>query len=238
MAGGRPFRIRPHRPQLDRRPDALVLGGGADIDPQAYSEEQVLKAYLQDPPVSEQAPWYRKVAQWLQGLIYPLVFLLRKWFSRSSPALDKDRDRLELYLLGQAAQAHLPVLGICRGAQLINVYHGGTLHQDIGSFYYEEPNPRSIFPVKEIWVQPESQLAEVLGVHELAVNALHHQAVKDEGQALEVVAREKNTVAQGIEKQGDSKQFVLGVQWHPEFLPHLPRQRALFEALVDAARTT
>lgn len=233
LAGGRPLRIRPRRPRDPSRLDGLIVGGGADVDPQTYTEGQVLAEYLREPPVSSHLPWYRRMGQWVRGLMYPLVFLLRKWLSRSQVSRDEARDRLELYLLHEAQTRQLPVLGICRGAQLINVYHGGNLHEDIGSFYYEEPNPRSIFPIKEVLVKPGSRLARILGVELLEVNALHHQAVNQTGEAIDVVAQERNQVTQGIEQQAE--RFVLGVQWHPEFLPHLPRQRWLFEAMVRAA---
>lgn len=236
LAGGWPLRIRPRKPREIDELDGLIIGGGADVDPQAYSEGEVLAEYLEQPPVQPGSPWYRRVGQWLTGLVYPLVFLLRKWLSKGKAELDKDRDRLEFYLLKEAHERELPVLGICRGAQLINVYHGGNLHTDISTFYYEAPNPRSIFPVKEVCIEVGSQLADILGVRQLEVNALHHQAIDETGQHLDVVARERNQVTQGIEHESTGDAFLLGVQWHPEFLPHLPRQRRIFEALVDAAQ--
>ena len=127
----------------------------------------------------------------------------------------------------------MPVLGICRGAQLINVYFKGTLYEDINTFYYEEPNRYSIFPVKKIYIKPGSKLAEILGVRELRVNALHHQAVKKAGEDIEIVAQEANKVVQGIESA--AKKFVVGVQWHPEYLVQKKRQRRIFKALVEAA---
>jgi len=235
MAGGKPLRIRPKKPRTIDELEGLIIGGGADVDPQIYGEGEVLAEYLENPPVKPGAPWHRRVGQWITGLVYPLVFLLRKWLSKEQVELDEDRDRLEFSLLKEAYQRQLPVLGICRGAQLINVYHGGNLHADISTFYYESPNPRSIFPVKEVCIKADSHLAEILGVHQLEVNALHHQAVDQTGQNLDVVAREPNKVAQGIERENGDDTFLLGVQWHPEFLPHLPRQRYIFEALVEAA---
>jgi putative glutamine amidotransferase len=114
------------------------------------------------------------------------------------------------------------------------VYFRGTLHQDLGAFYCEEPNPSSLFPVKEIAIAPGSKLASVLGVETLRINALHHQAVDTPGQGIVIVAREANGVVQAIESQQES--FVIGVQWHPEYLPQHPEQRRLFQSLVQQAR--
>ena len=116
----------------------------------------------------------------------------------------------------------------------MNVYFRGTLYQDINTFYLEEPNPSSIFPVKRVNVKHGSKLADVLGVRQLEVNALHSQAVKEPGQDIDIVAREPNDVVQGIENV--RQEYMVGVQWHPEYLPTHKSQRRLFQTLVQHAR--
>ena len=116
---------------------------------------------------------------------------------------------------------------------MINVAMGGTLHQRLTHFYQETPNIRSLLPRKTIQVEPNSRLAQILGGATCRVNALHDQAVDLLGKAVRAVAREPNGVIQAVELA--SKPFVLGIQWHPEYLPHHRRQQRLFEKLVDLA---
>ncbi|MBC8107379.1 MAG: gamma-glutamyl-gamma-aminobutyrate hydrolase family protein [Anaerolineae bacterium] len=147
---------------------------------------------------------------------------------------DAARDELEMRLLDLAVQRRLPILGICRGEQLINVHFGGSLHQDLKSFYVEDPEVRTILPRKRIRVEPNTRLARVIGTQPRTVNALHQQAIATLGRGLIAAARDRNGIIQAIEHE--SLPFVIGVQWHPEYLPQHKRQRAIFEALVDHAR--
>ena len=175
--------------------------------------------------------WLRRI---LAMLTFPLMFLIRRILTTRNPGLNRERDEMEQRLLQAALERNLPVLGICRGAQLINVTTGGTLHQHLAGFYMETPNIRSLLPRKTIAVQRDSRLFAILDCATCRINALHDQAIHQLGKTVRIVASESNGVIQGIELT--DKDFVLGVQWHPEYLPHHRRQQRLFRALVRAAR--
>lgn len=144
--------------------------------------------------------------------------------------LDPDRDKLEMEWIRRALDERIPLLGICRGAQLINVVLGGNLHQDIRPLRKRTYNRPGLLPTKQVRVDARSQLAKICGKTALRVNSLHHQAVSCVGQGLSVVARDLDDITQAIESS--SGQSILGVQWHPEYLAYLPSQFALFRWLL------
>lgn len=237
LAGGKPIHITPSRPRTADGLQALIVGGGADVDPATYQQDDVMEQYLEHIFRQPKKNFFQKAARFTRWLYYPALFLLRKLFSRKRKwGFDKDRDHLEFQLIDQAVTKGLPIMGICRGAQLLNVYFQGTLYQSINAFYLEEPTPSSIFPVKKIYLKPGSKMAEVLGVRQLEVNALHHQAVKDPGKNIAIVAKESNDVVQAIENT--QQDFIIGVQWHPEYLLQRKQQRRIFQALIQHAKET
>lgn len=153
---------------------------------------------------------------------------------------DRARDSLEIMLCDKAIKDDVPVLGICRGAQLINVAYGGSLHLDMAAAYEDAHYPDSllakIFYRKKIKVVPGSSIARALRRPETLVNSLHKQSVKTLGDGLEATAVERNGVVQAIEDR--SRSFVLGVQFHPEFMLHRRRFRNIFKLLVENAKRT
>jgi putative glutamine amidotransferase len=217
-AGGRPIRIRPGRPRSAATLHGLILGGGADVgDLDSHDLSRVARRLT---------TWRR----WVGGFIWYLRFLLRR---RKKLDVDRARDALETELLREALQCSLPILGICRGAQLVNLAFEGSLHAWLEGFYVERPNPRSVFPAKTVLVEPESRLGSIIGPQPCRVNALHSHAVDAAGRGLRPVGFERNGVVQAIESADD--RWILGVQWHPEFLPQHERHQRLFRALVGAA---
>jgi putative glutamine amidotransferase len=149
--------------------------------------------------------------------------------------LDPERDQLEMHWIRWAQARGLPLLGICRGAQLINVVAGGNLHPDLRSLRRLTSHRPSLLPRKPVALAPDSMLARICGRTRLHVNSLHHQAVHHCGEGLRVVARDRDAIVQAIES-GEAA-TVLGLQWHPEYLCLLPSQFRVFRWLVAAART-
>lgn len=148
--------------------------------------------------------------------------------------LDPARDAFECALVHEALQSGKPVLGICRGSQMLNVALGGTLLQDAYAQYSASDRRWTVLPRKRVTVMEDSLLARVAGAAPMGVNALHTQAVDRLGTGLRVAARDSGGMVQAIERDCDP--FALGVQWHPEHLFYARRQRAVFRALVEAAR--
>lgn len=153
---------------------------------------------------------------------------------RLEARLDPERDALERDLAEAALSRNIPVLGICRGAQMLNVALGGTLHQDAWGKFPDAEYVKTILPRRTVDIVPDTRFAGLVGTAPMKVNALHTQAVDRLGSGLRVTARDRSGMIQGIERIRDP--FALGVQWHPEHLFYASRQRCIFRALVAAAR--
>jgi putative glutamine amidotransferase len=177
---------------LDRI-DALVLAGGADVDPASYGA----------------APHPETKGTW------------------------PERDRFELALAGRAVERDMPLLGICRGMQMLNVARGGTLVQHLPEVVGHEGHRRvpGTFGEHEVTLAPGSLAAEAAGAERLAVRSHHHQGVDRLGEGLEVTGRSlEDDLIEAVELPGS--RFALGVIWHPE---EDVRDRVI-GGLVDAAR--
>jgi putative glutamine amidotransferase len=151
---------------------------------------------------------------------------------------EADLDRFELAVADAADRRSLPLFGICRGAQALNVSRGGTLHQhlpdDPDSALEHRQRAPGDQPTHTIAVTEPSRLAVLLGRGSLRVNSFHHQAVARLGAGLRAVAWAPDGVVEAIEAA--DRDFVVGVQWHAECLAHREDQAALFAGFVDASR--
>jgi putative glutamine amidotransferase len=143
---------------------------------------------------------------------------------------EPDLDAFELAIAQLADARGMPMVGICRGAQALNVARGGTLHQHLPGHRQTEPATAT---THSVLVDPGTRLAALLGTDLLRVNSFHHQAVDRLGGGLRAVAHAADGTVEGVEMPGS--RFVVGVQWHVEGLVAQPRHRVLFEALVTAA---
>ncbi len=147
---------------------------------------------------------------------------------------DRKRDRFEMGVLEDVLERDAPVLGICRGAQLLNVVLGGSLHQDVRGMRRRTSNRRTVLARKTVNVEAGTRLHGLFGAERFMVNSLHHQAIDRLGEGMRLAARDLDELVQAVECAHD--RFRVGVQWHPEYLFYHARQRRLFQALVDAAR--
>ncbi len=165
--------------------------------------------------------------QFFQGEPHPLI-----------EEVDVERDALELTLARRAAESQKPLLGICRGCQVLNVALGGTLYTHIpdqrqDSLDHSRPDAERRALAHAVHLQPQSLLAEILGQEMLQVNSLHHQGIASVGNGLRPNAWAEDGLIEGIELP--QAPFVIGVQWHPEWLTDQEAMRRLFACLVREA---
>ena len=179
--------------------DALVLGGGIDVDPSRYGRDRL---------------------------------------DNGTVEVDPERDAVDFELLERASGIFAPVLGICRGLQVVNVARGGTLVQDIPS---ERPSEVAHQRARSELARMDHDvraiagtiLSEIAGELEFAVNSRHHQAIETLGGGLKISGVAPDGVPEAVESSDG--QWLVAVQWHPENL-HDAVSRALFGAFVRAAR--
>lgn len=141
-----------------------------------------------------------------------------KYIQATSP----ERDAYEITLIKEAIKQRKPILGICRGMQLINVVFGGTLYQDITNldevFVQHVQQSKPHFATHSVDIEPNSHLSNFLE-NEFMVNSYHHQAIKELGNNLTASAYSKDNIIEAIEYIDDNHS-IIGIQWHPELTVH------------------
>lgn len=150
------------------------------------------------------------------------------------------RDAMETYLFHRAVRENKPVLGICRGIQLMNVLMGGTLYQDLPT---EHPSPTKhhMTPpydttIHQVEVLPDTLLADLIGTGQHSVNSYHHQAISELGPGLAPMAISEDGLIEAVSVP--DKTFIVGVQWHPEFIFEKDDEcLKLVQAFVDACKS-
>lgn len=149
-----------------------------------------------------------------------------------------ERDTYEMLLLEEAKKRNLPILGICRGFQIINVAGGGTLYQDLSligkSVLKHNQVSKPTLKTHKIHIEENSVISEIFG-KETMVNSFHHQALDKVADDFKVVARASDGVVEAI--QHKTYKFLVGVQWHPEMLAvECDEARKLFNRLIEEAK--
>ncbi len=143
------------------------------------------------------------------------------------------RDAFEIELVRNIMKIQKPVLGICRGCQMVNIAFGGSIIQNLGgNFMHQQKAPRN-YAFHQVFIQKHSKLAAILKTEEIKVNSFHHQAVKVPGPGMKISACASDGTIEAIEFSGGN-QFAVGIQWHPECLEDVYTDY-IFKALIEAA---
>lgn len=170
--------------------------------------------------------------------VYPLRY--KEELHKNLGGVNIKRDDFELKLLDAAIKKGKPILGICRGCQLINVYFGGSLYQDIYSDLDTSLKHVSTGLAKhalshKITIEEDTNLMNAFKCNEIWVNSLHHQAIKNLGEGLVKVAQATDGIIEAIEHS--EHDFLVGVQWHPEMMAEVHNQHLnIFKTLINKCR--
>ncbi|MEA1961302.1 MAG: gamma-glutamyl-gamma-aminobutyrate hydrolase family protein [Bacillota bacterium] len=157
------------------------------------------------------------------------------WGEQAEPMLGEInplRDRFEMVLAKRLLRGQKPVLGICRGCQLINVAAGGSVIQHIQSAQSHDQKAPRYYPFHDIVIESGNILSNITGTECIRVNSFHHQAVGEPGKGFRVSARSRDGVIEAVE--GESG-WLLGVQWHPECMRDVHALN-LFKAFIDKSK--
>lgn len=156
-------------------------------------------------------------------------------YANAPKEFNRVRDQFEMAVLKKALQERKPILGICRGLQLINVYLGGTLHLDNGEAKNKIHRRETEDQIHTIQVEKDSLFHSIVKQELGEVNSAHHQSIDILGSGLKAVAHTEDGVIEVIESANPEEQFLLAVQWHPERMKDLesPFSKNIRRALIE-----
>lgn len=175
-------------------------------------------------PITNNIEIIKNYARLLDGLLLSGGYDINplNYFENPSLKLGKtlnERDEFEINLIKEFEKLDKPILGICRGNQILNVAHGGTLYQDIsliqGSFIKHNQNALEYEVTHKVTIKEDTNLIKIVGKN-ILVNSYHHQCIKKLGKGLKVAAISDDNVIEAVENIDGS--FKLGIQWHPEMI--------------------
>ncbi len=195
------------------------------------------------PPLTEKEDLFRLIDQ-CDGILLPGGEDVDPMFYHQSPSaklgrINRTFDEAWIAVGRYAVEKGIPIMGICRGMQIMNVALGGSLYQDLS-----EVNPSHLlhgqhqdrsYPIHSVDVDKDSNLARILGQEQVYTNTMHHQSVHEVGKGLKVVAHTEDGIVEALEDERGTGMIQL-VQWHPEELQDsVPCMRNLFKNLIDMA---
>ncbi|MEX0602943.1 MAG: gamma-glutamyl-gamma-aminobutyrate hydrolase family protein [Bacteroidota bacterium] len=173
------------------------------------------------------------------GDVHPALYGKPEYLELIEETNEK-RDEFELEVIEHALKADLPILGICRGMQIMNVALGGTLIGDLQRWGYRDHTQRNSLPNRHaIETLPHSMLETITGGGKQEINSVHHQAIDEPGKGLVITAKSEDGVIEAAEWMiKDGMPFLLLVQWHPERMADFdsPTSRAVAEQFVREVR--
>lgn len=197
-------------------------------------------------PISENKEYVKEISDLVDGMIFTGGADLDPLLSRQRPnrkigKISPERDKEELMFLDYIYnETKKPILGVCRGLQMLNVFLKGNLILDIPSEGYLDHSLNSNYAWNvshEVEIEKDSLLYEILGEERLFVNSYHHQGAKNLGQGLRVAARSEDKIIEAIEAEDARKRFLLAVQWHPEMLSQKDEKHIkLFKYFVEVCK--
>lgn len=158
----------------------------------------------------------------------------------ASIGIEKERDKLEFEVINHALENNKPLFGICRGAQMINIVMGGNLYQNARDIYKDFlPTSSTLgkaFLRRKVNITAKGIISKVFAnKKQISVNSIHHQAINQLGKGLKITAKDRHNIVQTIESS-DAKSYILGLQWHPEFMLYKKKQRKVFQSFIDACK--
>lgn len=232
---------------LSSRSDIPLPGG--QILPIEYASVAYCRAVVRGGgtpillPVTPEEDLAEQMFAQCDGILFPGGFDVDPRFYKEAPdpmigTIDSTMDRFWFQALDFAVVNKVPLLGICRGMQLVNVGLGGSLYQDLARrgvpSYLHSQRQRRDYLMHEVRIEPGSRLSRVLGEERIYTNTMHHQCVKELGRGLKLVAQTDDGVPEALESEDGQ---IMLVQWHPEALLETePKMRRLFEDLISRCK--
>lgn len=189
------------------------------------------------PSIPESPGLLKETVSRIDGLLLPGSRDMDPKFYNEEPhpklrPMSIERTETEFIVLKESSERRIPVLGICGGMQLLNVFFGGSLYQDISSFL-PDAMPHEKGAVHDILIEDGTLLHKMSGSSKFHVNSYHHQAVKEIGRGLRVSATAPDGIVEGIESR--EPRYIVGIQWHPEREQSELADR-IFESFVEECR--